>query len=153
VREMNRLGMLVDVSHLVEASFWDVLEVSTQPVVATHSNARALVDCLRNLTDEQIVAVAETGGVVCATAMRLCPDENSNVETFLDQVDHMVKLVGPEHVGHGTDFCREGYVPPDLQDISQVGNLVKGLLTRGYNAQAIRGIMGENLLRVLKAVL
>ena len=152
VREMNRLGMLVDVSHLVEASFWDVLDQSDQPVVATHSNTRALADCLRNLTDEQIVAIAESGGVVCATAMRLCPDVDSSVEAFLDHVDHMVKLVGPAHVGFGTDFCKGGYLPQDFEDIGKTGNLVKGLLDRGYSDTETRGIFGENLLRVFRAV-
>jgi membrane dipeptidase len=151
VQELNRLGILVDVSHLAEASFWDVLEVGRGPVVATHSNARALSDCQRNLTDEQIAAIAETGGVVGATAMRLCPDEKSDLGTCLDQIDYLVGLVGAVHVGFGTDFGREGYGPPGLEDIGKIGNLARGLLVRGYGAEDVQGILGGNLFRVFKA--
>ena len=111
VREMNRLGMLVDVTHMVEESFWDTLEVSTAPVIASHGNARSLRDTVRYLTDEQIRAVAETGGIICPSPFPLGPTrERPSLEMMVRHVDHMVRLVGPDHVGFGTDFFGSDWI-------------------------------------------
>ena len=154
VREMNRLGMLVDVTHMVEESFWDTLEVSTAPVIASHGNARALRDTVRYLTDEQIRAVAETGGMVCPSPFPLGPTrERPSLEMMLRHVDHMVRLVGPDHVGFGTDFLDQtGARPTGFGDIGETPRFVEGLLELGYGAAAIRKIMGGNFLRVFGQV-
>ena len=154
VREMNRLGMLVDVTHMVEESFWDTLEVSTAPVIASHGNARSLRETVRYLTDEQIRAVAETGGMVCPSPFPLGPTpERPSLEMMLRHVDHMVRLVGPDHVGFGTDFLDQtGARPTGFGDIGETPRFVEGLLELGYGAAAIRKIMGGNFLRVFGQV-
>ena len=154
VREMNRLGMLVDVTHMIEESFWDTLEVSTAPVIASHGNARSLRDTVRHLTDEQIRAVAETGGIVCPSPFPLGPTrERPSLEMMLRHVDHMVRLVGPDHVGFGTDFLNQtGSRPAGFGDIGETPRFVEGLLELGYGSTAIRKIMGGNFLRVFRQV-
>ena len=154
VREMNRLGMLVDVTHKVEESFWDTLEVSEAPVIASHGNARSLRDTVRYLTDEQIGAVAETGGMVCPSPFPLGPTrERPSLEMVLRHVDHMVGLVGPEHVGFGTDFLDQtGARPVGFGDVGETARFVEGLLELGFETTEIRKIMGENFLRVFRQV-
>jgi len=156
VREMNRLGMLVDVSHLNEPGFWDVIETSQDPVIASHSNARALCDHVRNLTDEQIMALAERGGVVGVTFVRsfLRKDpENASVNDVLDHIDHIVELVGVDHVGIGSDYDGIDQAPIGLEDVTKVLNITRGLVARGYSDGEIRKILGENFLRVFRRVL
>ena len=154
VRELNRLGMLVDVTHMVEESFWETLEVSTAPVIASHGNARALWDTVRYLTDEQIRAVAETGGIVCPSPFPLGPTrERPSLEMMLRHVDHMVRLVGSDHVGYGTDFLDQtGSRPVGFGDIGETPRFVEGLVELGYGSSAIRKIMGGNFLRVFRQV-
>ena len=154
VREMNRLGMLVDVTHMAEATFRDALETTRAPVVATHGNARALQDTVRYLSDEQIRAVAETGGVVCPSPLPLGPGrEKPSLDMLLDHVDYMVELVGPDHVGFGTDFLDQtGSRPAGIEDIGATGNLTASLLDRGYSPQTAGKILGANFLRVFEAV-
>lgn len=105
VREMDDLGMVIDVSHMVEAGFWQVLDATDGPVIASHSNARARVDCQRNLSDEQIAALAGRGGVVGVCGKPLCPSDlrTRGLENMVDDIEHIADLVGPEHVGIGTD--------------------------------------------------
>ena len=154
VREMDRLGMLVDVTHMVETSFWEALEVASVPVTVTHGNARSLRDTARYLTDEQIRAVAATGGIVCPSPTPLGPGgEAPSLEMLLSHIDYMVNLVGPDHVGFGTDFlgqtdCR----PAGLNDISESRHIVGGLLQRGHSLRAIRKVLGGNFMRVFRAV-
>ncbi|MCY3775766.1 MAG: membrane dipeptidase [Candidatus Aminicenantes bacterium] len=154
VREMNRLGMLVDVTHMVEESFWETLEVSSAPVVASHGNARSLRDTVRYLTNEQIGAVAETGGMVCPSPFPLGPTrERPSLEMMLRHVDYMVRLVGPDHVGFGTDFLDQtGARPAGFGDIGETPRVAEGLLELGYAAGEIRQIMGGNFLRVFRRV-
>ena len=154
VREMNRLGMLVDVTHMVEESFWDTLEVSDAPVIASHGNARSLRDTVRYLTDEQIRAVAETGGIICPSPFPLGPTrERPSLEMMLRHVDHMVRLVGPDHVGFGTDFLDQtGFRPAGFGDVGETPRFVEGLLELGYGDAAIRKIVGGNFFRVFRRV-
>ena len=154
VREMNRLGMLVDVTHMVEESFWDTIEVSSAPVIASHGNARSLRDTVRYLTDEQIEAVAATGGMVCPSPFPLGPTrERPSLEMMLRHVDHMVRLVGPEHVGFGTDFLDQtGARPAGFGDVGETPRFVEGLVELGYSGSAIRKIIGGNFLRVFRRV-
>jgi len=153
IREMDRLGILVDVTHMVEATFWDALEVARRPVVATHGNARALRDTVRYLTDDQIRAVAATGGMVCPSPMPLGPGgEEAGLVLLLDHVDHMIKLVGAEHVGFGTDFLGQGDNPQGLAHIGETGLIAKGLRGRGHSSEATAAILGGNFMRVFRAV-
>ena len=199
VREMNRLGMMVDVSHVSDKTFWDIVHASNKPVIATHSGCRALVDEPRNLTDEMIVALAKTGGVVNVIfypafiepdwnekkkqvdiqiapllqraseaekgdavhkklardrvrrdefARRLPP---ATVSRLVDHVDHIVKLVGIDHVGIGSDFDGIQATLVDLASVADLPNLTRELLRRGYSESDIDKILGGNMLRVMEA--
>ncbi|MGB9802877.1 dipeptidase [Desulfofundulus sp.] len=154
VREMNRLGMLVDVSHLSEAGFWDVLEVSTAPVIASHSNTRHVCNHRRNLSDDQIRALAARGGVI---GLCFCPEfvhpSEPSLDKLLDHVDHMVALGGVNCVGIGSDFDGIKNVTPGLEDISCLPSLTRALWQRGYRDEEISAILGGNFLRVFQQVL
>ena len=200
VREMNRLGMMVDVSHVSDPTFWDIVTTSTKPVIATHSACRAITNVPRNLTDEMIVALARTGGVVCvifypehiepgwAEKKRRVDEEiaplvqrASNAEPgdaahkklardrvrreefakrlppvhigrIVDHIDHIVKLVGIDHVGIGSDFDGVQALPVEMQSVADLPNLTAELLRRGYSETDIDKILGGNVLRMMEAV-
>jgi len=171
VEMCNKLGILVDVSHITDAGFWDVMEVSKEPVIASHSNCRALCSHLRNLTDDMIKALAEKGGVqgvnyvppfLIDMDMRkiMTGDmeerkkaEKATVETVVNHVDHMVELAGnTNHVGLGSDFDGVPMIAKGLEDTSKVPNLTKALVARGYSDQDVEKILGGNFLRVIKKV-
>lgn len=153
VKEMNRLGVLVDVSHLTEPGFWDVVEVSDKAFIASHSNAKAVCDHPRNLTDEQITAMAKKGGVM---GMNFAPafvhPETATLKGVLDHIDHIVDLVGIEHVGIGSDFDGIGSTPAGLEDVTCLPRLTEGLVDRGYSDEDITAILGGNFLRVCERV-
>ncbi|OGD58916.1 hypothetical protein A3K78_06105 [Candidatus Bathyarchaeota archaeon RBG_13_52_12] len=154
VEELNRLGMVVDVSHLSDAGFWDVIEYSKDPVVASHSNARSVCPHPRNMTDEMICALAERGGVM---GMNFAPDfvdkKKPSVETLIDHVDYIVDLVGPGHVGLGSDFDGIPSTPRGLEDASKMPAITEELVRREYSEEYIRLILGGNHLRLLKEVI
>lgn len=155
VEEMNRLGMVVDVSHLAERGFWDVLAISRHPIIASHSNARAVCDHRRNLTDAQIRALAEHGGVM---GMNFFPeflrsDGPATLEDVVRHIDHIVDLVGPDHVGLGSDFDGIDGTPIGLEDVSRLPALTEALLARGYDEASVEKILGGNFLRVFQTVL
>jgi membrane dipeptidase len=198
IREMNRLGMMVDVSHLSDLAFWDIVNTSTRPVIATHSGCRAITDVPRNLTDDMIRALAKTGGVVnvifypehiepgysekkkkvdaeIASLVRRASDEEKgdvahkklardrvrreeflkrlppvSVARIVDHIDHIVKLVGIDHVGIGSDFDGIQAVPSDLKSVADLPNLTKELLRRGYSESDVDKILGGNMLRVME---
>jgi membrane dipeptidase len=198
IREMNRLGMMVDVSHLSDKAFWDIVSTSTKPVIATHSGCRAITDVPRNLTDDMIVALGKTGGVVnvifypehiepgysekkkkvdaeiAALVQRASSDEQGDaaqkklardrvrareyltrlpqvfVSRIVDHIDHVVKLVGIDHVGVGSDFDGIQAVPADLSSVADLPNLTKELLRRGYSEADVDKILGGNMLRVME---
>lgn len=155
VGEMNRLGMVVDVSHLCERSFWDVLHTSRQPVVASHSNARALCDHVRNLRDEQIRALAAGGGVMGINFFANFLDaepERADVGRVCDHIDHICGLVGPEHVGLGSDFDGISRPPAGLEDCRRMPAITEELQRRGYRDADVRAILGDNFLRVFGEV-
>jgi membrane dipeptidase len=200
IREMNRLGMMVDVSHVSDPTFWDIVKTSTKPVIATHSGARALAKVARNLDDDMLRALAKTGGVCCVLfypeflepgwsekkkrvdaeiqslvqrasdstpgtvgqkklardrvrteeyARRLPP---VTVARIVDHIDYIVKLVGVDHVGIGSDFDGIQAVPADLTTVAQLPNLTAELLKRGYSEEDISKILGGNILRVMEEV-
>ncbi|MBI4278086.1 MAG: membrane dipeptidase [Armatimonadetes bacterium] len=154
VREMNRLGMVVDVSHLNEKGFWDVIEHSEDPIIASHSNARGLYDHPRNLTDRQLRALAERGGVVGVVFTFLHGDPASvTLATVLDHIDYIVDRVGPDHVGIGSDFDGLSSAPPaGLEDATCFPRITCGLLERGHREEDVQRILGGNFLRVFRAV-
>jgi membrane dipeptidase len=156
VAEMERLGMIVDASHLSDEALDELLSIAERPVVASHSNSRELCPRRRNLSDAQVERVAATGGLVAATFAGIFVDEDPSkvcLERFLDHVDRLVGVAGAEHVGIGSDFDgfseRDGVVLPDC---SRMGELTAGLLRRGYGPGDIGGIMGGNWLRVIGEV-
>lgn len=154
VEELNRLGMLVDVSHLSEKGFWDVLRISRQPVIASHSNCRARCDHPRNLTDRQIKALSKNGGVMGITFVpAFLRKEKASLSDVLDHVDHAVKVGGIECVGLGSDFDGTEALPAGLADCSTVPSITDGLMNRGYHDEAIKKILGGNFLRVMGQVL
>jgi membrane dipeptidase len=154
VKEMNRLGILVDLSHANESTFWDVMKLSTVPVICSHSSARAVCDHDRNLTDEQLKALAKNGGVVqvCFLDRYINKDyKNASVMDVIDHIDHIVKVAGIDHVGIGTDFDGGGGVIGCEGDNDLIQITCK-LLERGYSEQDIAKIWGGNFLRVLSQV-
>jgi membrane dipeptidase len=174
IAEMNRLGIVIDVSHMSDDGIRDTLETSADPIIASHSNARALCAQPRNLPDDLARAIGRGGGVIGLHMLSqfLTSAGEATLDDFLDHVDHLVKLVGPAHVGLGPD-CMEQWpaqtyrelwagtemstlefrYPAEFDSLGKCGNVTRGLVARGYDDAAIRGIMGENFLRVFKAVL
>jgi membrane dipeptidase len=199
VREMNRLGMMVDVSHVSDKTFWDIVNTSAKPVVATHSACRAIADVPRNLTDDMIRALAKTGGVVNvifypehiepgwsqlkkqvdaeiaplvqqasaaepgdAVHKKLARDRVRQreyaqrlppvyVSRIVDHIDHIVKLVGVDHVGIGSDFDGVQSTAADLATVADLPNLTRELLRRGYSENDVDKVLGRNMLRVMDA--
>ena len=195
VKELNRLGMMVDVSHISDKAFYDVLEVTKAPAIASHSNARAICDHPRNLYDDMLIALAKNGGVLqlcilSAYVKELEPnperqeafaalrekwnnfqdltDEEmdkarsewwetnskypaplATVSDLVDHVDHVVELIGIDHVGIGTDFDGGGDLE-DCYDVSELGNITLELVRRGYSKEDIEKIWSGNFLRVFR---
>ena len=148
VEEMNRLGMLVDVSHISEPGFWDVLEVSRRPVIVSHTTCKAVCDHPRNLSDEQIVALAKNGGTMGMTFVPSFVDAKApTLDRLLDHFDHAVQLVGADYVGIGSDFDGGGTL---VEDATRFPEITEGLLKRGHSEEDVRKILGENHLRVLR---
>jgi membrane dipeptidase len=136
------------VSHISERGFWDVLERTTRPVIASHSNCRALCDHARSLTDDQLRALGANGGVV---GISFVPDfvdsERPSIARVLDHIEHAMKVAGEDHVGLGSDFDGGGTV---LQDATELPLLTQGLLDRGHSPAVIRSVLGKNLLRAFE---
>jgi membrane dipeptidase len=168
VAEANRLGILLDVSHLSVKSFWDMLEVSVQPLIASHSNAKALCGHRRNLDDDQIRALAERGGLIGINGVAAFIDDDpqqASLERMLDHLDYVANIAGVERVALGPDFvdylrvgpgaeAREDIdYPAGFENITALPNVTAALLRRGYDEQAIRGILGGNMLRMLATVM
>ena len=152
IREMNRTGMMVDLSHASEQSFYDAIDISRLPIVCSHSSARALCDHPRNLTDDQMRRLAATGGVAQVTFYNgfLRTDGQATIEDAVRHLDHMVQVMGIDHVGIGTDFDGDGGVP-GLASASELINFTRQLLLRRYSHQDIELIWGGNFLRVMQA--
>ena len=151
VREMNRVGMMVDLSHAAETSFWDALKLSQIPIVCSHSSCRALCDHPRNLTDEQMRALAEAGGVMQVTLYNgfLRTDGQASILDAVRHINHAVQIMGIEHVGIGTDFDGDGGVP-GVANASELINLTRLLRQVGYSNKQLRLLWGENFLRVMR---
>ena len=144
IREMNRLGMMVDVSHAADSTIEQAIEYSTQPIIATHTSAKALCDHPRNMSDELIVKLANSGGRihVCLYNYFLAKDGRADINTICNHIDHIVRLVGSEHVGVGSDFDGGGGVV-GCNDSSELINITMELIRRGYSDEDIKNIMGK----------
>ena len=153
IKEMNRLGILVDLSHGGEKSFYDALEISKTPIVCSHSSCRALCDHQRNLTDDQMRALARKGGVAHITLYPgfLRKDGEATILDALEHLKHAIDIMGIEHVGLGTDFDGDGGVP-GLADSSEMLNFTRHLLRRRYTDEDIEKIWGGNWLRLMRQV-
>ena len=153
VREMNRLGMMIDMSHAAEKSFYDVLEISSAPIVCSHSSSRALCDHPRNLTDDQMRALASKGGVAQTTVYHgfLRKDGEATILDAIAHLEHAIKVMGIDHVGLGTDFDGDGGVR-GLADSSELINFTRQLLARRFSERDIQKIWGGNFLRVMQQV-
>ena len=156
VRECNRLGVLVDLSHLNEKGFWDVAEISGAPLVATHSNVHALCRTARNLTDRQLDAIRDSDGMVGVNfAVAFLredgrEDRSTPLARIADHIDYLVERIGVDRVGFGSDFDG-ARVPRDLGDVSGLPKLIDALRERGYDDTALRKLAHENWIRVLRA--
>ena len=153
VREMNRLGIMVDLSHAAESSFYDVLELSETPIVCSHSSCRALCDHPRNLTDDQMRALAQKGGVMQVTLYNgfLVKDGEATIEDAMRHLEHAIDVMGIDHVGLGTDFDGDGGIR-GLASSSELLNFTRQLLARGYSEADIQKLWGGNFLRVMNDV-
>lgn len=153
VMEMNRVGMVIDLSHAAESTFWQVLELSTVPVVCSHSSCKALCNHPRNLTDEQMAALASKDGVVQVTMYSgfLREEGEATIDDFIMHLEHAISVAGIEHVGIGTDFDGDGSVK-GCSSASQLRNITRELLRRGYCESDIEKIWGGNWLRVMRTV-
>ena len=150
IAEMNRLGILVDMSHAGEKSFYDALDISKKPIVCSHSSARALCDHPRNLTDDQMRALAAKGGVAQTTIYNgfLRKDAQATILDVMAHLEHAIDVMGIDHVGLGTDFDGDGGVP-GLADSSELLNFTRQLLRKRYSDEDIQKIWGGNFLRVM----
>lgn len=196
IQRMNQLGMIVDISHVGEATFWDAIKTSTKPIMASHSNAYSICPTTRNLKDDQILAIGKNNGVIClnffsgfvdsnfsrkndafrekhkpeilalmATGMQIeyAITEISNkykaesdaikpdIELLMKHFDHIVNLIGVDHVGIGSDFDGIDSAPLQLKTVLDYPNFTKALIARGYSNKDIKKVLGENFLRVYKA--
>jgi membrane dipeptidase len=156
LEEMNKLGMIFDVSHLADSVFWDVADLMDGPFIASHSNARAICDHPRNCTDDMIEAIADHGGVLgmnYAPAFIKKGGEDVTINDMVDHIDHIVELVGPDHVGLGSDFDGIGAPPEGLESVDKTPNVTRVLVQRGYSDEDIMKILGGNHMRVFKEVI
>ena len=153
IREMNRLGIMVDLSHASEKSFYDALDISQTPIVCSHSSCRALCDHPRNLTDDQMRRLAAKGGVAQVTlyAGFLRKQGEATILDAIEHLEHAIEVMGIDHVGLGTDFDGDGGVR-GLADASELINFTRQLLARRYSERDIQKIWGGNFLRVMAMV-
>ena len=153
IEEMNCVGMMVDLSHAGEESFYDALQISKTPIVCSHSSARALCDHPRNLTDDQMRALAQAGGVAQVTFYHgfLKKEGEATILDAIEHLNHMVNVMGVEHVGIGTDFDGDGGIC-GCASASELINFTRRLLRERYTEEQIQMIWGGNFLRVMKEV-
>jgi len=154
VESLNNLGMILDISHLSDAGFWDILTLTESPFIASHSNSGAVCEHPRNLSDDMIQALADKGGVM---GMNFAPSfvhpTHATVDRLVDHIDHIVDLVGPDHVGLGSDFDGIPSTPEGLEDVTKMPNITRELLNRDYSKDDISKILGGNHLRLIREVI
>jgi len=195
IARMNQLGIIVDVSHIGETTFWDAINTTTKPVMASHSNAYSICPVTRNLKDEQIKAIGKNGGVICLNFFSGFVDSNFSkkdmafrkahaaeidsllatgiqreyaftmisdkykieseaikptIEQLMQHFDHIVNLIGVDHVGIGSDFDGINSAPQGLSTVLDYPNFTKALIARGYSNKDIKKVLGGNFLRVYR---
>ena len=157
VKKMNELGIIVDVSHLSEKSFWDVVSASDKPIVASHSCVYELCNCERNLKDDQIKAIARSGGVIgiCFYSDFLNSNKRASVEDIVEHIKYIKNLVGINYIGLGSDFdgMSNQDTPKKVENISMIDNITKELKLQGLNNKEIEKIMWNNWSEVFKKIL
>ncbi len=164
VHEMNHLGMMVDISHVADKTFYDAVETSEAPVIASHSSCRAVTNAPRNMTDDMIRALAQKGGVIqinincgfisqkSADAPKNGPVPRATLADVVAHIDHAREVGGIDAVGIGTDFDGITCTPEGLDDVSKFPNLTRALLEKGYSPADIKKIYGGNTLRLMRQV-
>jgi membrane dipeptidase len=200
IREMNRLGMMVDVSHISDKTFWDVLETTSAPIIASHSSARSITPAMRNLTDDMMRAIAANNGIVMANFYPAFIDDQWRISwnalrherlqehealkteyrakgvpvpffasnridrkfaaripraplrSLIDHFDHIIQVAGVDHVGIGSDFDGIAHTPEGIDSAADLPRITEELMTRGYSAEDMQKILGQNLLRVFRDV-
>ena len=154
VKEMNNLGMIIDTSHISEKSFYDVLNITASPIVASHSNAKAICPHPRNLTDNQIKAMAINGGLIGINFYNpFVAEENANIDKIINHIEHICSLVGPEYLAFGSDFDGIDQLPDDICGPEDYNKIINRLLRLNYNEDTVRKICSENYLRLLRDTL
>ena len=169
IKIIEDLGIILDVSHANDKTFWDIYEVATKPIIASHSNARALCPVPRNITDEQIKAIGERGGLVGINAFNEfihVDRDKRNVDYLINHIEHIVELIGIDHVAFGFDFFEyleedtsQTFIEdpyrgtPGIEDISKAPNLIKKLQERGFSKEDIEKISYKNFLNLMDRVL
>ncbi len=157
IAEANKLGIIIDVSHLSDKSFWDVLDVTKKPVIASHSSVRKISPHVRNLSDEMIKALVDNGGMMGINFGNVflredcARDADTPLTKVIDHIDHVVNLVGPDHIAFGSDFDGTG-VPSEIKDVTGFIALVKELENRGYSDKDINKICHGNYIRIFSKV-
>jgi membrane dipeptidase len=155
IAEMNRLGMLIDVSHLSEKGFWDVIASSKAPIIASHSNSRAVCDHPRNLTDQQIEALKNNGGVM---GLNLYPaflnnTGNASIDDILRHIEKITEISGEDHIGLGADFDGIDTTPVDLRGVHELHGLFERLLSLNYTESFVEKLAGGNYMRLFERIL
>lgn len=153
VRRMNDLGMIVDVSHMNERTFWDVIETSKAPIIASHSGVYSVRPHRRNLKDDQLLAIKDNGGLAAMVMYRdfVKNLKDAYIKDFVDHIDYAVNLIGIDHVGIGSDFDG-AELPFDMKDASELYKIREELLKRNYSKEGIEKLLGKNTLRIVKEV-
>lgn len=151
VKEMNNLGMIIDLSHISEKGFWDVIEISKTPVIASHSNAKRICNHKRNLSDEQIEAIKRNKGVM---GINLCPDFLSNsceasIKDIIDHIEHIAGIAGCDYVGLGADFDGIENTPSNIRGVQDIDTILNELLKLNYPYEFVEKFAGGNFLRVI----
>ena len=156
VKEMNRLGMVIDVSHTADATFYDAIEASEAPVIASHSSVDGVKEHARNMSDDMLRALSNNGGVIHIDTVIKYIDPLDRAKTplsvFVDHIAHAIEVAGADHVGLGLDYGYDAPAPQGLEHIGKLGAVTYELLKRGYDEETVRKVLGENTLRVLSDV-
>jgi membrane dipeptidase len=150
VREMNRLGVLVDLSHVSDSTFYDAIETSAAPVLLSHTSCRALHDHARNIDDDALRALRANGGVILINFYdAYIGTAPVTVDTILDHIEHAIEVAGIDHVGLGSDFDGVPSLPVGMEDATRLPWITYGLLKRGHSEEDVRKVLGGNALRLL----
>ncbi|MCL4111971.1 UNVERIFIED_CONTAM: hypothetical protein GTU68_008725 [Idotea baltica] len=154
VRTMNELGMLIDISHVSPDTMRDAIRISKAPVIASHSSARAIANHVRNVPDDVLKLAKTNGSVIMVNYFsewkKANPMDAGTIHDLLDHIDHIANIAGANCVGIGSDYDGVSTLPKQLEDVSTYPLITQGLLDRGYTDDEIRGIMGGNVLRVMR---